>query len=57
MADPGAAETAAARPWLGYRRPFDDDWAEQVVNDVRELTGLFRAAAAAREAVILKIVA
>lgn len=42
---------------LGYHRPFDDDWAEQVVRDIRELAGLFRAAVAAREAVILKVVA
>lgn len=42
---------------LGYHRPFDDDWAEQVVSDVRELAALFKAAADAREAVILKIVA
>lgn len=42
---------------LGYHRPFDDDWAKQVVSDTRELTGLFQAAATARETIILKIVA
>jgi hypothetical protein len=42
---------------LGYHRPFDDEWAEQVVVDIRELAELFRAAATAREAIILKIVA
>lgn len=42
---------------LGYHRPFDDDWAKQVLSDIRELTGLFQAAATARETIILKIVA
>ena len=32
---------------LGYQRPFDDDWAEQVVRDIHELAELLRAAAAA----------
>ncbi|MEU8265477.1 hypothetical protein AB0C02_33400 [Micromonospora sp. NPDC048999] len=41
----------------GYHRRFDDDWTGLLVSDIRELTGLFQAAAAAREAIILKIVA
>lgn len=42
---------------LGYQRPFDEEWAEQVVAEVHELRALFGAAATAGEAVVLKIVA
>jgi hypothetical protein len=40
---------------LGYQRPFDDDVAGQVLEDTQQLAALFRAAAAASEAVIIKM--
>jgi hypothetical protein len=41
---------------MGYVRPFDDGWAAQVLVDARDLTDLFRAAAASGETVIVKFV-
>jgi hypothetical protein len=49
-------DLAAAARSLGYR-PFDDEWAAQVVQDTEDLTALFVAAAADGEAVVTKIVA
>jgi hypothetical protein len=49
------AAMAAEAQALGYHRPFDDDWADQVLSDAREVVELFRAAAASKEAVIVKI--
>jgi hypothetical protein len=42
---------------LGYRRPFDDAWAQQLLADAQELAALFRAAALADESIIVKMVA
>jgi hypothetical protein len=42
---------------MGYRRPFDDEWARQLLSDAQEVAALFRAAAAADEAIIMKLVA
>lgn len=41
---------------MGYVAPFTDDWAEQVLVDARDLTDLFRVAAAQSETVIVKFV-
>jgi hypothetical protein len=51
---PALAESARS---LGYRRPFDDAWAGQVLADAQQLATLFHAAAGAGEAIIVKIVA
>jgi hypothetical protein len=62
-ADPAAwmqqfrAHLAVLVQKLGYRRPFDDEWARTVVADTKELTALFGLAAAAGEAVIVMVVA
>lgn len=42
---------------LGYRRPFDDHWAQHVVEGAQELTKLFGLAAAEGEAIIVMVVA
>lgn len=47
-----AALAAAARS-MGYRRPFNDEWAEQLLDDAREVAVLFEAAAAHDEAIIV----
>jgi hypothetical protein len=39
---------------MRIRRPFDDTWAQLVLDDIAELTALFAAAAEAAEAVIVK---
>ena len=62
-ADPAAwiqqfrADLAVLVQELGYRRPFDDEWARTLVGDTTELTALFGLAAAAGEAVIVMVVA
>ncbi|MFD0820681.1 hypothetical protein ACFQ0D_20755, partial [Micromonospora zhanjiangensis] len=48
---------AAAARSMGYRRPFDDEWCDQVRRDAHELAALFLAAAERGEAVIEKIAA
>ncbi len=50
-------DLAAVARSLGFGRPFDDEWAAQVVQDAEDLTALFVAAAADGEAVVTKIVA
>jgi hypothetical protein len=40
---------------LGHVAPFDDQWAEVVVTDTKELTQLFRLAAAAGEVVVVGV--
>jgi Domain of unknown function (DUF1877) len=44
------------RQW-GFRRPFDDEWANTLIEDAQALTGLFQRAAAAQESVIVAVVA
>lgn len=44
------------RQW-GLGRPFDEDWANIVIEDAQALTALFERAAAAQEAVIVAVVA
>jgi Domain of unknown function (DUF1877) len=39
---------------MGYRRPFDDEWAAELLDDARELAAMFQAAAAHDEAIIVK---
>lgn len=41
----------------GYQPPFDDEWAQSVVGDIKELMELFALAASAGEAVIVMVVA
>lgn len=50
-------DLAAVARSLGFGRPFDDEWAAQVVQDAEDLTALFVAAAADGEAVVAKVVA
>jgi uncharacterized protein with von Willebrand factor type A (vWA) domain len=40
---------------LGYRRPFDDEWAARVLADAEELAGLFRRAAAEQDAMVTEV--
>lgn len=51
------AALAAEAQSMGYRRPFDEDWATQVLSDARELVALFRAAADNDEAIVVKVIA
>ncbi|MEV5764980.1 DUF1877 family protein [Micromonospora sp. NPDC052213] len=48
---------AVAAREMGYKRAFDDEWAQTVVADTQDLTELFRLAGAAGEAVIVAMVA
>jgi hypothetical protein len=41
----------------GFHRPFDDEWANTLIEDAQALTGLLQRAAAAQEAVIVAVVA
>ena len=48
-------ELADAAEDLGYRRPFDDEWADSVATDLADLRTLFALAAEAGEAVIVTV--
>jgi hypothetical protein len=50
-----SADVAAAATTLGYRRPFDDDLATQVLHTVQKLATLFHAAAANNEAMVVRV--
>jgi hypothetical protein len=52
---PHREELAGWAAELGYRREFDDDWANQVADDALRLGALLAAAADGAQAVILKI--
>ncbi len=60
-ADPAAwmqqfRPTLAIAAQRSYEQPFDDQWAQAVVDDTKELTELFGLAAAAGEAVTVMVV-